>query len=52
MFFIMFSMYALVVWFGGLEISRGWITFDDMLKAFLGVLMAAMGLGNVSGNTM
>ncbi len=42
--FSIFAVYGLVIWFGGLDINSGRSTFDQMLKAFLAILLAAMGL--------
>jgi hypothetical protein len=42
--FVMFAMYSLVTWFGGLEVTSCRSTFDEFLKAFFCVLFAAMGL--------
>ena len=42
--FVMFAMYGLVTWFGGLEVTSCRSTFDQFLKAFFCVLFAAMGL--------
>ncbi len=39
--------YGLIIYFGGWEISQGLVTFDAMLKAFLAVLLAAMGMAQV-----
>jgi hypothetical protein len=41
-------MYALVVWFGGFELSSCRASFRDFLIAFFAVLMAAMGLSQSS----
>ena len=41
--FSLFSVYGLIIWFGGLDINAGRASFDDMLKAFLAILLAAMG---------
>eukprot|EP00775_Hariotina_reticulata_P008041 gene8041-8236_t len=42
--FVMFAMYSLITWFGGLEVTSCRATFDEFLKAFLCVVFAAMGL--------
>lgn len=42
--FSLFSVYGLIIWFGGIEVSSGRTDFNSMLKAFLAVLLAAMGL--------
>lgn len=41
---VMFAVYALAFWFGAQEVSKGRMTFDDMLKAFFSILLAAFGL--------
>lgn len=43
--FVMFAVYGLAFWFGGQMVSRGKMTFDEMLKAFFSILLAAFGLG-------
>jgi len=43
--FTLFSIYALAFWYMGLEISRGNSTFEQALKAFFAVFLAAFGLG-------
>ena len=42
--FVMFAVYGLAFWFGGQMVSQGKMTFDDMLKAFFSILLAAFGL--------
>jgi ATP-binding cassette subfamily B (MDR/TAP) protein 1 len=42
--FVMFAVYALAFWFGAQEVSKGRMSFDDMLKAFFSILLAAFGL--------
>jgi hypothetical protein len=39
-----FAVYALISWFGGLELDAGRVDFDGYLKSFLALLMAAMGI--------
>jgi hypothetical protein len=39
---------SLVIYFGGNEIVNGWTTFDNMLKAFMAILFAAMGMAQAS----
>ncbi|KXZ43925.1 hypothetical protein GPECTOR_77g22 [Gonium pectorale] len=46
--FMMFAMYSLIIYFMGEEISHGWSNFSDSLIAFLVILMAAMGMAQVS----
>lgn len=41
---VMFAVYALAFWFGAQEVSKGNMTFEDMLKAFFAILLAAFGL--------
>ena len=43
--FVLFSIYALAFWYMGLEISRGYSSFEQALKAFFAVFLAAFGLG-------
>lgn len=45
--FVMFAMYAVIVYFMGVEIDRGWADFGDSLKAFMAILLAAMGMAQV-----
>ena len=42
--FSLFSVYGLIIWFGGMDVDAGRSDFNSMLKAFLAVLLAAMGL--------
>jgi ATP-binding cassette, subfamily B (MDR/TAP), member 1 len=42
--FVMFAVYALAFWFGGQQISEGNLSFDDMLRAFFSIMLAAFGL--------
>jgi len=42
--FSIYAVYGLIIWFGGLDIDQGRTDFEKMLKAFLAVLMAAMGV--------
>ena len=37
-----------MIYFGGNEIINGWTTFDNMLKAFMAILFAAMGMAQAS----
>ncbi|KAG2490598.1 hypothetical protein HYH03_010991 [Edaphochlamys debaryana] len=46
--FTMFAMYALIIYFMGQEIHHGWVNFDDSLKAFMAILLAAMGMAQAS----
>ena len=41
--FIVFAVYALAFWYGGTLIAGGSLTFDDMLRAFFAVVLAAFG---------
>jgi hypothetical protein len=40
----MFIVTAIVVYFGGAEVSSGRATFENMLKAFMSIVFAAMGV--------
>ncbi len=42
--FVMFALYALAFWFGAQEVSKGHMTFEDMLKAFFSILLGSIGL--------
>jgi len=42
--FTIFAMYSLIVFFGGYEVDSGRATFEQLLKAFLCVMFAALGL--------
>lgn len=42
--FSTFAVYGLIIWFGGLEVYAGRSNFDDMLKAFLAILISALGI--------
>jgi hypothetical protein len=48
----MFGMYALITWFGGLELASCRSTFDEFLKAFFAVLFSVMGLAQASVGVM
>jgi ATP-binding cassette subfamily B (MDR/TAP) protein 1 len=41
--FIMYGLYSVAFWYMGLEISRGYSSFEDALRAFFAVFMAAFG---------
>ena len=41
--FIMYGLYSIAFWYMGLEISRGNSSFEDALRAFFAVFMAAFG---------
>lgn len=43
-FFIMFGGYALVFWYGGTLVGEGEFTFDEIMKSFMAIMMAAMGM--------
>lgn len=50
----MYAIYALITWFGGLEVSSCRATFQQFLTAFMAVIFAAMGasqaqVGDVRG---
>ena len=40
---IIFAVYALAFWYGGTLIAAGKLSFDDMLRAFFAVVLAAFG---------
>ena len=42
--FVVFGVYALAFWYMGLDITRGYSSFEDALKAFMAIFMAAMGI--------
>ncbi|KAG2428639.1 hypothetical protein HXX76_011345 [Chlamydomonas incerta] len=46
--FVMFGMYSLIIYFMGQEINHGWTDFNDSLKAFMSILLAAMGMAQAS----
>lgn len=41
---ILFAIMALVVWFGGLEVSSGRASITEVMRAFLCVIFAALGM--------
>ena len=41
-------MYSLIIYFMGQEINHGWTNFNDSLKAFMSILLAAMGMAQAS----
>ncbi|GFH13375.1 uncharacterized protein HaLaN_09249 [Haematococcus lacustris] len=42
--FSIFAVYGLIIYFGGVEVSSGRVEFEGMLKSFLAILLAAMGI--------
>lgn len=40
-------MYSVIIYFMGAEIKHGWVKFEDTLRAFLAILLAAMGMAQV-----
>ncbi|GLC41172.1 hypothetical protein PLESTM_001163200 [Pleodorina starrii] len=46
--FIMFAMYSLIIYFMGQELKNGWVDFGNSLKAFMAILLAAMGMAQAS----
>ncbi|GIL71759.1 hypothetical protein Vretimale_808 [Volvox reticuliferus] len=46
--FVMFAMYSLIIYFMGQEIKHKWVNFDDSLKAFMAILLAAMGMAQAT----
>ncbi|KAJ9525246.1 hypothetical protein QJQ45_020777 [Haematococcus lacustris] len=42
--FSIFAVYGLIIYFGGVEVSSGRVDFEGMLKSFLAILLAAMGI--------
>jgi ATP-binding cassette subfamily B (MDR/TAP) protein 1 len=47
----LFAVMALVVWFGGLEVSSGRASLTDMMRAFLCVIFAALGVAQAQAST-
>jgi hypothetical protein len=45
----LFIVTAIVVYFGGAEVSSGRASFEAMLKAFMCIVFAAMGVAQVRG---
>ncbi|KAF5834437.1 P-loop containing nucleoside triphosphate hydrolase protein [Dunaliella salina] len=48
--FSIYAVFGLIIWFGGLDIDQGRTDFEKMLKAFLALLMAAMGVAQAQIN--
>ncbi len=44
----LFVVIATIVWFGGLEVQAGRAGFEEMLKAFLSVVFAAIGVAQAA----
>lgn len=42
--FITFGGYTLVFWYGGTLVGKGEITFDQVMKSLMAIMMAAMGV--------
>ncbi|OQR88850.1 ATP-binding Cassette (ABC) superfamily [Achlya hypogyna] len=47
--FSMFAVYALVFWYGGKLINEGTITYKEMMRTMMAVMMAAQGMGQTAG---
>ncbi|OQR84917.1 ATP-binding Cassette (ABC) superfamily, partial [Achlya hypogyna] len=47
--FAMFAAYALVFWYGGKLISNGTITYKEMMRTLMAVMMAAQGMSQAAG---
>ncbi|EQC24934.1 hypothetical protein SDRG_17182 [Saprolegnia diclina VS20] len=47
--FSMFAVYALVFWYGNKLIQDGAISFDEMIRTLMAVMMAAQGMGQSAG---
>jgi hypothetical protein len=43
----MFAAYALSFWYGMVLVKDGEMTFQEVVKVFMSILMAAFGLGQV-----
>ncbi|KAL6755759.1 MDR-like ABC transporter [Haematococcus lacustris] len=39
-----FAVYGIIIYFGGVQVSSRRASFEDMLKSFLAIVMAAMGI--------
>ncbi|GLI63941.1 hypothetical protein VaNZ11_007082 [Volvox africanus] len=46
--FVMFAMYSLIIYFMGQELKHNWVDFDKSLKAFMAILLAAMGMAQAT----
>eukprot|EP00198_Chlamydomonas_reinhardtii_P007814 XP_001697151.1 MDR-like ABC transporter [Chlamydomonas reinhardtii] len=46
--FVMFGMYCLIIYFMGQEINHGWTDFEGSLKAYLVIMLAAMGMAQAT----
>ncbi|GLE06656.1 hypothetical protein PINS_up016050 [Pythium insidiosum] len=46
--FIMFATYSLVFWYGGKLVSKGDITFDQLIRTLMASMMSAQGIGSAA----
>ncbi|KAJ0409579.1 hypothetical protein P43SY_008451 [Pythium insidiosum] len=46
--FIMFATYSLVFWYGGKLVSKGDITFDQLIRTLMAIMMSAQGIGSAA----
>ncbi|OQR83102.1 ATP-binding Cassette (ABC) superfamily, partial [Thraustotheca clavata] len=47
--FSMFAVYALVFWYGAKLIHNGTISFNEMMRTMMAMMMAAQGMGQAAG---
>ncbi|GAB9477003.1 Multidrug resistance protein abc superfamily [Globisporangium polare] len=46
--FIVFATYALVFWYGGVLVNKGDITFKEMMRTLMAIMMSAQGVGSAA----
>ncbi|RLN92875.1 hypothetical protein BBJ28_00025509, partial [Nothophytophthora sp. Chile5] len=44
--FIVFATYALVFWYGGKLVSQGNITFSELMRTLMAIMMSSQGIGS------
>ncbi|KAF1328535.1 Multidrug resistance protein abc superfamily, partial [Globisporangium splendens] len=46
--FIVFAVYSLVFWYGGKLVHRDEITFDQLIRTLMAIMMSAQGIGSAA----
>lgn len=46
--FIMFAVYSLVFWYGGTLVGKGSITFTQLIRTLMAIMMSAQGIGSAA----
>ncbi|TMW62307.1 hypothetical protein Poli38472_009800 [Pythium oligandrum] len=48
--FVTFAVYALVFWYGGVLVGRGQITFGELIRSLMAILISANGVGQATSH--